>query len=334
MNFPVFQRRVAEALKQKLGEGIVVESNRIIKNNGVVLNGICIRKEGINVSPTIYLDDLFQEFRDGRTMNSILGQLIRVYERTKIKETVDMEFFKHFDSVRDKLMYRLVNYEKNREQLEGLPYVRFLDMAIVFACTVCGDAFSDAFILINREHCRTWGVNREKLWETALQNMLRDYGAIIREMPEVIKEMMQEQLRQDYDNFCRQQPDFDLQKDKEAWIEELSRQLLWQIERDTVAPMYVMGNRTKYYGAGTILYPGVLRDFAEKKRCSFYHLPCSVHEVILIPDRGREQIKELQRMVKEVNESELEPEEVLSASVYYYNAQLEKVTMLSEGKIQ
>ena len=94
------------------------------------------------------------------------------------------------------------------------------------------------------------------------------------------------------------------------------------------APMYVLSNRTRVQGASCILYPNILKDFAAAVKSDFYILPSSVHEVILLPVQGDEDEEGLKRMVCEVNETQVEREEVLSDSVYYYSREREKLSIL------
>ena len=58
---------------------------------------------------------------------------------------------------------------------------------------------------------------------------------------------------------------------------------------------------------------------------NFYVLPSSVHELILIPERYGMDKRRLQEMVKEINRTEVENEEVLSDNVYYYSRKEERL---------
>ena len=48
-------------------------------------------------------------------------------------------------------------------------------------------------------------------------------------------------------------------------------------------------------------------------------LPSSVHEVLAIPDDGKQDPKHLKRMVETVNRNEVSVSEQLSDNVYYYD---------------
>ena len=97
--------------------------------------------------------------------------------------------------------------------------------------------------------------------------------------------------------------------------------------------MYILTNRNKINGAGCILYPDVLKTFADMMVHDLYIIPSSVHETLLIPifpdDEdvvedpdsiyyGMTQEEMLNAMIQEVNITQLTPEEVLSDHAYKY----------------
>ena len=68
---------------------------------------------------------------------------------------------------------------------------------------------------------------------------------------------------------------------------------------------------------------------SEKLGGDFFLLPSSVHEVILIPDKPDMQYSELEKIVKEVNATQVDVKDQLSDHVYHYDAK-EKVFELAE----
>jgi hypothetical protein len=61
----------------------------------------------------------------------------------------------------------------------------------------------------------------------------------------------------------------------------------------------------------------VLNDFAKDIHSDFFILPSSVHELIIVPDNG-EDPQILQRMVKEVNSTQVSAQDVLSDNIYRF----------------
>ena len=61
---------------------------------------------------------------------------------------------------------------------------------------------------------------------------------------------------------------------------------------------------------------GVRGEIRLKLGCPFFILPSSTHEVLILPDNGELNPKELLAMVKEVNRTEVAAEDVLSDHLY------------------
>ena len=59
---------------------------------------------------------------------------------------------------------------------------------------------------------------------------------------------------------------------------------------------------------------------AEKLHGSYFVLPSSIHEVIAIPTTLGSNYRDLERMVREVNEMAVAPEDQLTNSVYRYDS--------------
>ena len=89
--------------------------------------------------------------------------------------------------------------------------------------------------------------------------------------------------------------------------------------------MYIVTNSITSFGAAVMLYD----DFWKRMRTligeNFYVLPSSVHELILIPECYVMDKRRLQEMVKEVNRTEVENEEILSDNVYYYSGKEDRL---------
>ena len=91
--------------------------------------------------------------------------------------------------------------------------------------------------------------------------------------------------------------------------------------------MYILTNTEKLHGAACILYQQLLEEFAKKVNDNLYILPSSVHEIIMIPASFAGKASELRQMVEEINATQVEEEEVLSDSVYFFNRLTRKLEM-------
>ena len=82
--------------------------------------------------------------------------------------------------------------------------------------------------------------------------------------------------------------------------------------------MFVLTNKNRTFGAITILYPNILKCFADKVKSDLFILPSSIHEVIIIARCELDRIISFEDMVREVNDEQVAKEDILSYHVYEY----------------
>lgn len=87
--------------------------------------------------------------------------------------------------------------------------------------------------------------------------------------------------------------------------------------------MYILTTRDFAFGAVALFYPGVQERLARIMAGNYYAIPSSVHEFIILPESDRYGEAALAQMLYEVNRDVVEPEDVLTDTLYYYDAELE-----------
>lgn len=305
MEFKEFTTKIENSLKEFYGENVKVEVKKITKNNGVILNGVVITKEDENISPTIYLEGFYGDYLKGKAFGRIVQEIIQIYEEHKIKVPVNMDFFLNYQAVRGRLFLKVINYEKNEERLGDIPHKRFLDLAVVVYYAYMNDYLGRGSIQINVSHLDSWGVSQEEVFGEAEKNTREKLGVEILGMKDMLWELMGD----------RESPEFEQIRENISCMEkEIS--------------MHVLTLRGRYYGAAGICFPDMLRAFGRKCKSNFYILPSSIHELIVIPDTGRENPENLRKMVQEVNDDHVDAEEQLSDNIYYFNLESESVILI------
>lgn len=283
MDFNVFTDNIVNVLQQRMGHEYDVKVTKVTKNNDIELTGVVLMKESDNLSPTIYLDGLFEEYQDGAYIEDLAEQIIRLYKEQLPTGRLDMDFFRNFEQVKDRIFYKLVSYDKNRKMLEKLPYYKWNDLAIIFYYAMEEERIGRASITIHHQHLKMWEQSLDTLYAVAQENMKKS-------MPELLVSM----------------------KDL---LEETTG---LKMGEDTYLPMYVLTNQEKVYGAAAMLYSEHMKKLAERWQTDLLILPSSIHEVLLLPDDGQNEYAFYRQMVEEVNTTQVEPEEVLSYSLYRY----------------
>ena len=304
-----FVGTVKAAMEAMYAEGYTVKVQEVQKNNGLVLNGLTIQKTGVNIAPTIYLDSYYEDYRNGRTMQSIVNAVSAVYEQNKVENSFSVDMLTDFDAVKNKICFKLINAEKNQELLKDIPYVPFMDLAVVFYILIDQSVDGNATALVRNGMMQVWGnPDVDELYELAKMNTQRLFRGHVASMMEVMSGIIAENDNVD--------------------PELVNAFFSMDVYEDNFMPMFVATNTKKLNGAGVILYDGLLAKFAEKVGGDFFILPSSIHETILLPANGDMDAEYLIRMVKEVNATEVSPEEVLSDSVYKYIVDEDRVVMI------
>lgn len=308
MEFTSFAALVRDEVEKNLklsrtGEKYIVRLNDVMKNNGVVLSGITLMREDSNISPTIYLNNYYEAYESGTTtLKTIVNEVVDTYDHNKVSRSVNMNFFMNYEKIKGRIIYKLINTERNTELLRDIPSIAFHDLSIVFQCLVSEEKFGNATIMIHNAHLKIWNITVQDLYKEACINTPKLQKYDIRNMRDVINEMVSEEMQCD--------------------------EMLYDRNESEQLPMYVLSNRARVQGASCMLYPDILKDFSIALNRNIIILPSSIHELILLPVMGDEDYKELKEMVMDINETQVEKEEVLSDSVYYYDRTEECVKML------
>lgn len=185
--------------------------------------------------------------------------------------------------------------------MNDIPHIEFLDLSIVFQYLVTQEDLGMAAILIHNVHQKLWGVSVEDLYQAAKENTRALLKYEIKSMSEVLFDIIEEAGTEEPDDY----------------IMEMS---------DSI-PMYVLTNKRRVDGAACMLYPDLFRHFSDKIGKNLFIIPSSIHEVLILPADHDVQELEVRRMIKEVNDTQVSTEEILSYSLYFYDRQVGEIVM-------
>ncbi len=289
MEIREFTRKVCIAMERELGEAYTTKMKDVRKNNGVILHGMLIISKENNVVPTIYLDSFWEAYEEGAPFSMIIRSLLKIYKEDTAKKQIDIKFFTSFEKVKNRICYKLIGKKENMELLRDIPHVDFLDLAICFFYAYQSESLGEGSILIHNSHLDMWKVSKSELYVLAVENTPRLFGWECNSIEAVLSD------------------------DTKALEGEYRDILMQEIS------MKILSNKKKIYGATCILYPGLLEKLAINIGSSFYILPSSVHEVILLLDAGEHDADNLKDMIREVNGTLVAKEDILSDTLYYYD---------------
>ena len=288
MDFNNFMEMIKDNMQFIVGDAAKVEIKEISKNNGRIYHGITVIEKDTNCSPSLYLDDMFAEYCKGMSIEDIMERLRTLYFKSKCEGNIDVSFFEDYDKVCDRVMFKLIGYEKNKKMLENMPFRTITDLAVVYFCEVSDPRIGTGVIMIRNEHIAHWNIDEERLYQDALLNTPRLNPVSINSLMDTVAELSGISDLEDEDDFG----------------------------------MMVLSNQNKMFGASAILYPDILQEVADRFECDLIIIPSSVHEVILMPNRhemGDLELHNLKNIVECVNRESVGLEDILSDNVYRYD---------------
>lgn len=289
MRYQEFVNQIVEQVRSEVDDRASVTVRPIRRNNDFSSDGLNIVRDANLFSPTVFLDECYDDYLKGRDIDHIVSDITGFYHSHEKVHSLDISYFYDFHEVSPHLAVKLINYERNAELLREVPYERFLDLAVVCYCLVEHTVFGAGSILVKKAHLDYWGVTKAALFQTAMENTLQIQPCSIRSMQEVLHSI---------------------------------------IDTGDCPQLYILSNRLGYYGAAGMLYPKIMGGLSEELGKDLFILPSSVDEVLLLPDTEGYAVDDLKQMVLEINRTYVSKDCFLSNSVYRYSREEKNVKVL------
>lgn len=286
MEFELFIDELCEILSSRLVHGEEIRRCEVLKNNGVVKRGINILNKECNMSPTIYLESFFEQYKDSGDISILADEIESIYRKNACDSKFDVESFFDYEKISDKLTCRIINKELNGELLKNTPYEEYMDLALIVCIQIEDEIIGNASITVKNEYLSNWGISKEILFLKAKANTRSKLHVKINRIGNLLANMN---------------------------IAPEDATLLDSCD----PPMYVLSNDQNYYGAVNMIYDDVMDGFCQLFNEDALVIPSSVHEVIVLPS-SRIPIECANEMIYEVNRKELLMEERLSDHAYLY----------------
>ena len=187
-----------------------------------------------------------------------------------------------YEQMKANLVFRVI---PERSIPEEVPYETVCgDIAAICCIEISRNAGESATVTVNNAMLRALDITAEQLFSDTETNAMKMRPPKVRSMRDTMVDLL----------------------GKEVLTEE--------------TPLIVAGIEGDVCGASVIRYPGFLEQMG-KRIGSFYMLPSSVHEVLLMPDQFAPRARELNDMVRAINRMEVLPGDRLSDIAYHYDAE-------------
>ncbi len=303
MDFEAFKNELMELVTQELDnrsiENISLKFNTINSPDGMTDRLIATVGDS-KMSMAFRLKEIFTDYENGVDMDRCVDRICNtIKENISVIETKEDDvkaFITDYDQVKNYTFFRLVPGDS--PVLKEAPHRKIQDMALVVSVHLVN--FSDengkSVVVVTKPLMEMYGIDENQLFADAEKNSVAKEPIVFTPLVDMIKNLIEN--------------------------DEIPS------PEDVGIVTYIATNKTGFHGAAVAAYPEFLDQAAETVGGSFFMLPSSVHEFILIKDDGRQKAKDLNKMIRNVNETVLEPRDFLSNQCYHYDA---KTKVLETG---
>lgn len=311
MNFEEFCNYLLEHIREYLPEELRTASvERIDKAmiNGGVSVGIAIHEQDKNLAPCFYVNEVFEQYKEGATIEELCERLVDGYMEARNIEipTTSSDIF-NYDTVKDQILPRVINFKRNREMLEERPYSRINDLAVIYMVDLPNFNGYGASVPIFNSIFEKWRIPLSELHSTAIQNAVTNNAYVLHD----IRAMIVGDLSMNY-----------LESDVSS-------------HAAADVPMLVLTTESQLDGAAALANPDILMSVANAVQGDYYILPSSIDELLIISKESAQENgstpKQLGEMVRQVNQQEVEQTSQLSDHIYEFNMENRELRSVPES---
>ena len=286
---------IREEIPEEIRDMMEVDIREIVKANDTVLHGVVIKAPEQVIVPTIYIEDCIKQLPEDFAMKDLAEAIVSLYQ-VGMRETPAIESFSlEFDDIKDKLVVQLAEVDRNRDRLKELAYKPLDNGMVMLAYVVVQeDERGSMRFAVTKDIVEGQNYDIDKMFETAMKNN------------EPVLVDISDAIFSDGIEFAEN---------------------LFDKEMGDKLPdgMYTLTNSSTNLGAAVLYYPDIQKRIGDMLQNSYYVLPSSIHEVMILPCSVNDNPEFLRKMVKEANETAVNPQEVLSDRIFMYDREKERL---------
>lgn len=299
MNYEEFKNTLLDKLNDvNKNDEYEIRIQKMLKNNGLKLDGLTISQKDSGIAPVIYLEEWYEEYLKGKSLEEIKEGILKLYEKSLSQGVIPKVPEFHWEAIKDKLYVSVVNTYANEELLEDTPHRRIEDLAIIAKIRVEEDKNETASIRVTNSLLPMLMKTKDEILNQAITNT---------EKMEFSCKTMYETIAGLLGNDC-----------------EMMGELF---PEDNVPPIFVVTLPNAVEGAAILACRESLTKIVGTIGDDCFVIPSSIHEVLLVPKNFGMEISDLKNMVADVNRTEVKASEILSDNVYQFSGKNKKLSI-------
>jgi hypothetical protein len=310
MDYTIFKELVSDKFMEYMPEEFrngKLTISRVNKINGTK-DGLSIYQEGAQAAPTIYVDDMYENFKRNDNLEEVFEEAAELYVRAT-KEMPPIPSSSVTEGAQDKIYMVLINTESNKELLNTAPHREVNDTSVIYRIMVSDNERGLASALITNDIAGKLGMSEEDLFKVAAENTPKLFPPVVMPLSKVMAGILSE----------------------EGGVPgKVADQVADWLSRGSER-MWIISNNKGVSGAVNMIFEKNLNELSKGLGDDLYILPSSIHEVIAIPASMADP-EDLAEMVHQVNTEMVDVSERLSNQVYHYDRAERKLSMATDSQ--
>ncbi|MBQ4270562.1 MAG: hypothetical protein II718_01925 [Clostridiales bacterium] len=283
-----------------------------VKKRGRQLDGFSIAKAGegrkATVRPTLYFNDLYDGYlKTGNIEREMRRAAMAMKNGISYGKTLTGKL--DYKNAGDSIIFQLVPRDGNDSLLNDVPHRDFLDLAIIYRWAVSIERAGISSTIIDNDLATVMGYSEDELFDHAYENTLRLLPPCVKDMDDVVEEMM----------VNRGVPDAEIEN--------------YRSHDSDDEKMYILSNSISHFGANLILYDDILHDIAFGMDSDLYLMMPSIDEILIIKAAPQVDPEVLAGFLCDIHSDEEDEAKKLSDCVYLYSLSTRKIfPMVSQSR--
>lgn len=311
MDYESFKERVMREFLDYMPEryaGCELELRKVPKVN-TCLTGVVIKpKEKCSFcGPTFYMERMYDQYKNCESFEKVMAnQAIYLEESLKYlpKDILELDIA----SMKDKIVFQVVNTKENQEMISLCPHRNFMDLTAVYRAITNVDENGVSGFLITNDIAKAEDLTEKALYAMAKKNTKKLFPFKRERIEETMIRMMKRWGANDKDI-----------DESFPYIDDVP-------EKERV---YVISNQFEFFGANALLYKDVIGDVAKSIGTDCFILPSSVHDLVVLSTDIFGESTKLINLVRETNSEHVRTSDRLSDSIYLYSLANNKINMVT-----
>jgi len=297
MYYEEFIRKTVEELRGGLlqdREGFAIQDVSVPRNNNVYKEGIQLSyNNGGSVEQKMFID-LYEFYESSlcdsswkAVLDDVVQYITNIIEAGLPEPVQEMPY----ERAKEFLLIDACNAGMNRDQLSCVPHVRKGDLAYRYLLYMAGKGTKNC-VLVGNELIQKWGITEETLRSDAWRNMKKKWPPRVLSIIDILEKILGEETEED---------DAEVKAALEGCM------------------LHCISNSDSFHGASYMFDGEFMDSLARRFEDDLVLFPSSVHELLFLPRRDVDDLKNVNEMVMEVNNTRVQAEDILSNNIYVYD---------------